>query len=66
MKGGGGRDRLGVDLEVKDGGLAGCARRLEGRREIRGALDALAMAAEGTRISGEVRVLQTVAETRPG
>src|SRR5262249_14171835 len=43
-------DRLGVELEVEHGGLAGGQRALEGGGELLRALDALAMGAEGAGI----------------
>ena len=43
---------------MDDRGLAGGERALEGRAEVRGLLDRLAMAAEGAGVGGEVGVLQ--------
>ena len=50
--------RLGIGLDVDDGGLAGSHRTLEGGGEVGGLLDRLAMAAEGAGVGGEVGVLE--------
>src|SRR6266496_945351 len=52
------RERLGIDLEVQDRGLAGFLRGLERRKEIRGLLHRLAVAAERAGIGRKIRVLQ--------
>ena len=58
------RERLGIDLEMEDRGLAGFLRRLERGQEIRGLLHRRAVAAEGARIGGEIRILQTGSRPR--
>jgi hypothetical protein len=60
------RDRLGVELDLDDRGLAARPRALEGGRELGRLLHRLAMAAIGAGIGGEIRVLQVVPDTRPG
>ena len=65
-QGGRRRDRLGVDLEMNDGRQAGRLRRLEGGRKFFRFFDGDAETAESTGIGREVRILQVVAETRPG
>src|ERR1044072_9353996 len=55
---GGRADRLRIDLEVKDRGLAGLLRGLEGGREVFGSLDCRAEAAKRACVSGEVRIAQ--------
>ena len=61
------RERLGIDLEVQDRGLAGFLRGLERGKEIGGLLHRRAVAAERARIGGKIRILQSrFATTRPG
>src|SRR5262249_56507015 len=53
------RERLAIDLEVEDRGLAGLLRGFERRKEIRRLLHHRAIATEGARISRKIRVLQS-------
>src|SRR5262249_61098534 len=53
-----GRERLGIDLEMDDGGLARLLRRRQRRPELRGLLHRGAVAAEGAGIGGEIRILK--------
>src|SRR6516162_3561536 len=53
------RERLGIDLEVEDRGLAGFLRGFERRKEIRGLLHHRAVTAEGARIGRKIRALQS-------
>ena len=57
-KRGGRSDRIRIDAQLDERGLARLRRALERRREILGALHGLAVAAEGARIGREVRVLE--------
>src|SRR5919201_2015127 len=60
------RQRLGIDLEVKDRGLAGSLRCREGGKEIRGPLHRRAVAAEGPGIGRKIRIPQTGCYHSPG
>src|SRR3954451_9936041 len=59
-------DRLRVDEAVQDRGLTRSKRALERRRELLRPLHALAVAAEGARVGGEIGVLQHRRRDAPG
>ena len=48
--------RLGIDLQLDDGGLTCLQRGAQGRREVCGRLDGVAVGAEAARVGGEVRI----------